>query len=158
MAIPTPEHIIRSSRRALSVLAAVVLLLVVTAAEVYADPSVVLIAARGSGIESLSNRDIRRIFLGLKSADSNSVGKPVINLSNTDTYQKFLKNVMHMTEGAYKRKLVKRIFRNGAEAIREIDGLDELDKHLATNSGDISFIEYSAIEKMNEVEVVKILW
>ena len=124
----------------------------------YADGKVVLIAAKGSGIESISNRDIRRIFLGLKSADSDLINKPVINLYNKEVYEEFLKNVMHMTEGSYKRKIVKRIFRNGAEEIKEIMLLDELNTHLINNAGDISFVDVAAVESMHDIEVVKVLW
>lgn len=124
----------------------------------YADDKVVLIAARGSGIEEISIRDIRRVFLGLKSADSEKVNKPVINLYNRQLYEEFLKNVMHMTEGTYKRKIVKRIFRNGAEEIKEVDMLDELNSYLANNVGDISFADIEDVNKMHDIEVVKVLW
>ncbi len=124
----------------------------------YAEDKVVLIAAKGSGIESISNRDIRRVFLGLKSADSDFVNKPVINLYNRELYEDFLKNVMHMTEGTYKRKIVKRIFRNGTEEIKEVKMLDELNTHLTSNIGDISFVYNDVAEKMHDIEVVKVLW
>jgi hypothetical protein len=124
----------------------------------HADDKVVLIAAKGSGIEMISTRDIRRIFLGLKSADSEMVNKPVINLHNRKVYEQFLKNVMHMTEGAYERKLVKRVFRHGTAAIREVDRLDELNRHLSNHVGDISFIDYTELEHMPDVEIVKVLW
>jgi hypothetical protein len=124
----------------------------------YADNKVVLIAAKGSGIESISNRDIRRVFLGLKSADSDLVNKPVINLYNRELYEDFLKNIMHMTEGAYRRKIVKRIFRNGTEEIKEVKMLNELNTHLTSNIGDISFVYNDAAEKMQDIEVVKVLW
>jgi len=140
-------------------LAAVVAVLMITAIRpCLAENKVVLIAAKGSGIEMLSNRDIRRVFLGLKSADSELVNKPVLNLYNRKIYQEFLKNVMHMTEGAYKRKLVKRIFRHGSEEIKEVDMLDDLNAHLTRNIGDISFVEYNAVEQMQDIEVVKVLW
>jgi hypothetical protein len=124
----------------------------------HAEVEVVLIAAKGSGIESISNRDIRRVFLGLKSADSELVNRPVINVYNRELYEKFLKNVMHMTEGAYKRKIVKRIFRNGTQEIRQIEMLDELNTHLTNNIGDISFVDKAAVENMHDIEVVKVLW
>jgi hypothetical protein len=124
----------------------------------YAENKVVLIAAKGSGIESISNRDIRRVFLGLKSADSEIVNRPVINLNNKEIYEEFLKNIMHMTEGAYKRKLVKRIFRNGSEEIKEVEMLNELNAHLTNNVGDISFVENTVVDKMTDIEVIKVLW
>ena len=84
--------------------------------------------------------------------------KPVINLYNRKLYEDFLKNVMYMTEGAYKRKIVKRIFRNGTEKIQEIEMLNELNKHLTSNIGDISFVYSDTVEQMHDIEVVKVLW
>lgn len=119
---------------------------------------VALIAAKGSSIEELSIRDVRRVYLGLKSAESKAVNKPVLNTHSQELYDDFLKNVMHMTEGGYKRKLVKRIFRQGAEEIRQISSYEELNDHLQKNVGDISFIEVSAIKNMDNIEVIQILW
>jgi len=135
-----------------------IVLMIVIINPCYAESKVVLIAAKGSGIKSISNRDIRRVFLGLKSSDSELVNKPVINLYDRELYEEFLKNVMHMTEGAYKRKIVKRIFRNGTEEIKEIEMLNELNSHLTSNIGDISFVDNDAVEKMHDIEVVKVLW
>ena len=152
-----PEHYIRHCKRHVFLLTVIVLLMVSIDLS-YAEDKVVLIAAKGSGIESISNRDIRRIFLGLKSADSELVNRPVINLNNKEIYEEFLKNVMHMTEGSYKRKLVKRIFRNGTEEIKEVEMLNELNAHLTGNVGDISFVENAVVDKMTDIEVIKVLW
>ena len=152
-----PEHYIRHCKHRV-ILLSVFVLFMLSIDHSYAEDKVVLIAAKGSGIESISNRDIRRVFLGLKSADSELVNRPVINLNNKEIYEKFLKNVMHMTEGAYKRKLVKRIFRNGTEEIKEVKMLNELNEHLISNVGDISFVENTVADKMTDIEVIKVLW
>lgn len=154
-----PEHFIRICKHSLFVFTVFVTAFLMTAVNPsYAEHKVVLIAAKGSGIEMLSNRDVRRIFLGLKSADSTLVNRPVINLHNREVYEQFLKNVMHMTEGAYRRKLVKRIFRHGNRAITELDMLNELNMHLTENVGDISFVDYTELDKMQDIEIVKVLW
>jgi len=157
MNIPILEQFIRSCKHAVFLLVTAVLMIAIIK-PCYAEDKVVLIAAKGSGIESISNRDIRRVFLGLKSADSDLVNKPVINLYNRELYEDFLKNIMHMTEGAYRRKIVKRIFRNGTEEIKEVKMLNELNTHLTNNIGDISFVYNDAAEKMQDIEVVKVLW
>ena len=123
-----------------------------------AEARVVLIAASGSNIEAVSSRDIRRLYLGLKVADNESVRKPVLNLQSDELYDEFLKNIMRMTEGSYKRKLVKAIFRQGREKILEISSLKQLNDHLLKNKGDVSFVEITAIENMQNIEVVQILW
>lgn len=122
------------------------------------EAKVALITASGSNIDAISVRDIRRIYLGLKSTDNESVRKPVLNLQSEELYDEFLKNIMRMTAGSYKRKLVKAIFRQGREEILEISSLKELNDHLLKNKGDVSFVEITAIENMENIEVVQILW
>lgn len=157
MNLHTTEHYIRHCKHLVFLLLVIVLLMLSIDLS-YAADKVVLIAAKGSGIESISDRDIRRVFLGLKSADSELVNRPVININNREVYEEFLKNVMHMTEGAYKRKLVKRIFRNGTQEIKEVEMLNELNTHLTSNVGDISFVENAVVDKMTDIEVIKVLW
>lgn len=158
MNIRLPEHLLRQYKHAICVFTVFVMLSIIFINPVHAQHDVFLIAARGSGIEAISNRDIRRIFLGLKSADSEHINRPVLNLSDRKVYEEFLKNVMHMTEGAYKRKIIKRIFRNGTEEIRELNMIEELNDHLISNVGDISFADHATVKKMREIEVVKVLW
>ncbi len=122
------------------------------------EAKVALITASGSNIDAISARDIRRLYLGLKSTDNESVRNPVLNLQSDELYDEFLKNIMRMTEGSYKRKLVKAIFRQGREEIVEISSLKELNDHLLENKGDVSFVEITAIENMKNIEVVQILW
>jgi len=122
------------------------------------EGKVALIAARGSGIDAMQMREIRRLYLGLKSTDSVSVKNPVLNVQSKALYDDFLKNIMHMTKGSYKRKLVKRMFLQGSVAIPELASLKELNKYLQENIGDISFIEMGSIENMDNIEVIQILW
>lgn len=122
------------------------------------EAKVALIAASGSNIDAMSTRDIRRLYLGLKSKDHKSVGSPVLNIHPEDLYDDFLKNIMRMTAGSYKRKLVKDIFRKGRAEITEFASISELNDHLLKNKGDVSFVEITSIESMHNIEVVQILW
>lgn len=122
------------------------------------EMKVALVAASGSNIEAMSQRDIRRLYLGLKPSDNDSVGSPVLNRQSDELYDLFLKNVMHMTASSYKRKRVKAIFRKGSEEITEVDTLEALNAYLLENRGDVSFVELSAVDNMDKIEVVQILW
>ena len=119
---------------------------------------VVLIAASGSNVEAMSHRDLRRLYLGLKSKDNKSVRSPVLNLHSEELYDEFLKNIMRMTAGSYKRKLVKAMFRQGKEEITEATTLRQLNDYLLENKGNVSFIALESVEQMKNVEVVQILW
>ncbi|MCK4833772.1 MAG: hypothetical protein KAT12_03305 [Gammaproteobacteria bacterium] len=122
------------------------------------DGKVALIAAKGSGIVEMHIREVRRIYLGLKSVESAAVKRPVLNIESRLLYDEFLKNTMHLTEGSYKRKLVKRMFRNGGEKIEEMVSLKALNEHLLDHVGDISFVEVSSVDRMKNIEVIQILW
>lgn len=141
-------------------MACVIFMLLMSPVNVNANEGkVALIAAKGSAIEKMHLMDIRRLFLGFKlSVDGAAVKNAVLNVQSKLLYDEFMKNVMHMTEGSYKRKMVKRVFRQGRKRIREVSSLRELNDHLLENVGDISFVEMSSIDDMESVEVVQILW
>ena len=157
-AITTVNTLVSISSAFVRMIIIMCLLLASSARADTSEAKVALIVARGSGVEAMSHRDVRRIYMGLKSVDSTSVKNPVINGKSKELYDEFLKNIMHMTEGSYKRKVVKRIFRQGTGAIPEFTSLKELNEHLLKNVGDVSFVKITSIEKMENVEVVQILW
>lgn len=136
----------------------VLLVFTSTASSEEDESKVALIAASGSGVDVMSHRDIRRLYLGIRSADNELVRSPVLNIQSEELYDEFLKNIMRMTASSYKRKQVKAIFRKGKEEILEVTSLEELNQHLLENKGDVSFIELTSIESMENIEVVQILW
>jgi len=125
----------------------------------YAQGSVgVLVAAKSSPVQKHSVLEIRRIYLGLPSSADSLIKNPVINSSNQDMYKAFLKNVMHMTEKGYQRKIIKRIFRQGGEKVREIQNISELVNYLDENINDVSFMSESTAKKTKGIKVVQVLW
>ncbi len=118
----------------------------------------VLVASESSQVKEISILEIRRIYLGLPSASESNIKAPVINLSNQDVYKAFLKNIMHMTEKGYKRKIVKRIFRQGGKKVKEIDDVDELVKYLEENTNHVSFMDEETAKKFKGIKVVQVLW
>ena len=122
------------------------------------DTSGVLVASKSSPVEKSSIIEIRRLYLGLSSSNENLATRPVMNTADLKTYKLFLKNVMHMTENGYRRKIVKRIFRQGGEKIKEINSLEKLTQHLNKNTNDISFIDAETAKKTKELKVIQRLW
>ena len=118
----------------------------------------VLIAAESSTLQKTSIFEIRRIYLGLPSSTKNSINNPVINLSNKSVFKEFLKNVLHMTESGYRRKIVKRVFRQGRKKVTEIKSTDEIVKHLNKNTQDVSFMTEETAKKTKGIRVVQYLW
>lgn len=122
------------------------------------DKQVVLVTHKSAPIPKLDRKDIRRIFLGLRPIKQTRVSKPVLNRSNPAIYKHFLKNVMFLTERGYKRKLVKRVFRQGADQIDSVNNVQQLKEHLSNNPYNISFmLEQDALQQP-DIKIVQVLW
>jgi len=118
----------------------------------------VLVVWESSPVQKISVIEIRRIYLGLPSSKESLIKKPVINSSDLAVYKIFLKNIMHMTEKGYQRKIVKRIFRQGGEKVKEVKNLSELINHLKLNINDISFMDPETAKTTKGIKVVQVLW
>ena len=79
-------------------------------------------------------------------------------MADKAAYKAFLKNVMHMTEKGYRRKLIKRIFRLGSGKIVELESVPKLVSYLNENPNDISFMDKATAEKTKGIRVVQVLW
>lgn len=124
----------------------------------HADDSGVLVAALDSPVQQISMLEIRRIYLGLDPAADSRINQPVLNVSDSVLYKKFLKNVMHMTESGYRRKTVKRIFRQGGERVKQLESHSVLIEYLKNNKNDVTFMYLKSAQQNSEVKVVQVLW
>ena len=122
------------------------------------DPVGVLVVSESSPVKKANVLEIRRIYLGLPSSADSLIKNPVINSSSQDVYKAFLKNIMHMTEKGYQRKIIKRIFRQGGEKVKEIQSISELVNYLNKNIYDVSFMSESTAKKTKGIKVVQVLW
>lgn len=118
----------------------------------------VLVVAESSLVQKTSVLEIRRIYLGLPASSENLINKPVINTSDRETLKSFLKNIMHMTEKGYQRKLIKRIFRQGSGRIIEVESVKDLVSYLENNLNDVSFMDKETANKTKGIKVVQELW
>lgn len=119
--------------------------------------SVVLVTHHSSDIDSLSLLEIRRLYLGFPISNK-QVNKPVINRFNKKLYEDFLKNVMHMTEDGYKRKIVRRVFKYGAEYIKELYSIEEIAEHLSAHPDDVVFVSTANLSEIKDARVIARLW
>jgi len=122
------------------------------------DAGGVLVVAESSPVQNASIIEIRRIYLGLPPSTDSLIKKPVINISDQKTYKAFLKNIMHMTEKGYQRKLIKRIFRQGGGKIIEVESDANLVSYLEKNPHDVSFMDKDTAMKTKGIKVVQVLW
>jgi len=122
------------------------------------DNHALLITGASSNIAHISQHDLRRIYLGGSAVETPGVKNPIINKSDIKTYKLFLKNIMHMNEGSYKRKVIKRVFRQGSDKIEEINNLSQLDIHFKNNPDDICYISEKDSKLLINIKIIKELW
>ena len=135
------------------------LLLFLSCSYSYAEDShAFLITGSSSEITFVSQHDLRRVYLGGSAIDTPNIANPVINKTDIETYKLFLKNIMHMNEGSYKRKVIKRIFRQGSDKIIEISSLSKLDEHFKNNPNDICYISDKDNKHLINTKIIKELW
>lgn len=126
--------------------------------EANANDSCVLVTAHDSPVQKVSILEIRRIYLGLEPSKDSRISKPVMNLSDTELYKNFLKNVMHMTVNGFRRKTVKRVFRHGGEKIKQIKSHSMLIEYLKNNKNYVTFMDLKTAQQSSEIKVVQVLW
>ncbi len=123
-----------------------------------ASDSCVLVAALDSPVQKISIIEIRRAYLGLPPSEESRINQPVMNISDPVLYKAFLKNVMHMTERGFRRKTVKRIFRQGGEKVKQLKSNSELIEHLKNNNNDVTFMDLKTAQQSREIKVIQVLW
>jgi len=133
------------------------MMLVPAAAWSQQTANVVLITHKSSNVDSLSLLDIRRLYLGFSVANKN-VNRPVINRVNEKVYEDFLKNIMHMTEDGYKRKIVRRVFRYGADYVTELYSIVAIARHLDAHPNDVVFVATDDLPRIKGAKIVVRLW
>jgi len=119
----------------------------------------VLVSSKASSIQGkILRKDLRRIYLGIRPASKYQINKPVLNAVNKDTYASFLKNILFLTESGYKRKLIKRVFRQGADEIQSFDNFQQLEQHLLSHPNDISFMSKQQADNHPNLKIIQELW
>lgn len=122
------------------------------------DSQTVIVTSKNSDISSMEIKDIRRIFLGLRPINSSQGNTPIINTSNKKSYKLFLKNIMFLTERGYKRKLLKRVFRQGADEITSFDSIKDITTNLKTNPNNFTFMLKKDALTQPDLKVIQALW
>ena len=125
----------------------------------YADNvSGVLVAAQNSQLNKISIIEVRKLYLGLPASKQSGIKQPVINTSDKQVYLSFMNNIMRMTEKSYNRKLIKRIFRQGADKIISIDNNEELVQFILDNPNNVTFMSIEKAKNAKGIKVVQPLW
>ena len=122
------------------------------------DSSGVLVVSEKSDINKISIIEVRKLFLGLPASKVSGIHHPIINNTDNKIYQSFLNKIMRMTEKSYKRKLIKRIFRQGSEKIHVESSKENLIKYLRDNPHDVTFMSEGNFKDYKGIKVIQRLW
>lgn len=125
---------------------------------VAAQPELVFVAARGSDVDSVSILDIRRLYLGMPAAHNTHIQKVLLNRSNDTAHREFLKDILHLTEAAYQRKITKKIFRRGKGYIDSFDRQSDLVAFLLKNKNTISYMNKADVANNRDLKVIQLIW
>ena len=118
----------------------------------------VLVVSDKSSINKISIIEVRKLYLGLPASKVSSIHRPIINKTNNETYQSFLNKIMRMTEKSYKKKLIKRIFRQGSEKIQVESSKENLIQYLRDNPNDVTFMSGEDFKNSKGIKVIQRLW
>ena len=65
---------------------------------------------------------------------------------------------MFLTERGYKRKMIKRVFRQGADKIDSFDSIKKLTSHLNKHPDNITFMLKKDAINQPELKIIQALW
>jgi len=138
----------------------IVALMILCSASTYASEvnHAVLVAAAGTPVEKISNKELKRLYLGYPMTSDKRHFEPLVNQSNKIIYQGFLQKVMFMSEQSYNRKLVTRVFRHGGERPPRFQQRDPLISALKKNTNAITFMTPELAAGIEGIQVVQPLW
>ncbi len=120
-------------------------------------PTAVLVATPGAPVGELSNRDVRKLFLGFALERNGTLLEPVVNRTDPQLYEEFLQKVLFMSDGHYRRQVVSRVFRLGGRRPLEVSSLEDLVSTLQAQPGRLSFL-WSHRADPALMQVVGALW
>ena len=118
----------------------------------------VLVTANKDAVPAFTHQEIRLLFLGFSVSKNGQRFIPILNSTDYDMYQSFLQKIMHMTEKAYRRKLITGTFKFGNDKPASFDQQDKLITTLEETPASITFMEESAARQLDNIRIVQQLW
>lgn len=123
-----------------------------------ADRELVLVTSSRTEPVTLSQAEIRQLFLGHAVTKNNLQITAVINKSDPLLYEVFLQKVVFMSAYSYERQLVSKVFRSGGQRPPTVTSLDQLGRELDKRPGTVTFMWKENTRKLPNVTVVNDLW
>ena len=120
--------------------------------------SLLLVCSADSTLSSLSNEDIRKIFLGVPVEKDGVRITPLLNTSDSHLTEVFLQKVIFMSKPDYERQLLSRVFRLGGKRPPEYENISELINELHKSPGSVAFMWSDQVGDHNNLKSIGVVW
>ena len=120
--------------------------------------TLVLVADARSNLAELSQRDLRKLYLGFAYADADGELTAVRNESDDLLYQVFLQKVLYMSARTYERQLATRSMHAGMKQPAQIFNRDGVARYLEHTDNIVTFMWATDALNMPQLKVVQTLW
>ena len=120
--------------------------------------SLVLVTAELSSVQSLSLREVRRLYMGLPIIVNDQRLLPLLNVSEPLVYQIFLQEVVHMSAANYERRLLRQVLRFGGSRPVKYEQQERLLRSLRETPGAVSFMWRDAAGAESGIQIIGELW
>jgi hypothetical protein len=122
------------------------------------ERALVLVANANSELGTLSPPEIRRLYLGAAVVRNGQQLEPLRNLSDASLQEIFLQRVVYLSERAYERQIISKVFRLGGRRPVAYDDADELLEALRKSPNTVSYMWADMVPTGEGIAVVAELW
>lgn len=120
--------------------------------------SLLLVTGADHQLDTVTNAELRKIFLGVPVTRDNVRLRPLLNATDPLATSIFLQQVIFMSEREYRRQLVSRVFRYGDQRPAEHEDIDALVEDLHRTPGSLTFMWSDQVESYDGLESLGIIW
>jgi hypothetical protein len=118
----------------------------------------VLVVSAASPVVQLDSIEVRKLFLGIPVTTEGRALHPVNNFSDERLRQIFLQQVVAMSQGAYDRRILSQVLREGRPRPLELISASGLLRTLQTDPGAVSFAWRSDVAGNTQIKILRVLW
>lgn len=116
----------------------------------------VMVISNQASLTALSNKELRRIYLGLTVKKSGEIITPVRNHTHDDLHEVFLQKVMFMSSRTYERQLNLRTIKKGIKPPTQFEKEEDILQYLENNPNMVSYMWESKAKDYSNLRVLDI--
>jgi hypothetical protein len=120
--------------------------------------SLVLATSAASSLPPLTIQEARKLFLGVPMEKDGERFVPLLNTSDSLTYEVFLQKVAFMSASAYETQTISIVFRLGGKRPESFSDLKNLVNALQQNPEAVTFLWEDQVRANQGIKSVSVLW